>query len=294
MQFYKKMDKDSLPVISTQYKISQIALYPSKDEAVTAVRERLLDFRNRILNGEKFSTLATLYSQDPESVMRGGELGMAPKSIFWPAFSDAAAALKPGQISQIVETPDGFHIIQMVEKDGDMINVRHILLKPEYTSKDRDKAFKELDSIRTKILADSITFDLAARIYSQDPKSSINGGVMSDPNTGADYFEMDQLKPADYAVLREMKIGDISAPFESTDNEGRSGNTLYKIIKLDDIKPSHTATLEDDFMVIQNYANNTKQVEAINKFIKEHQESTLIIIDDLFKKCNFERDGWIK
>lgn len=293
-KFYKKMDKDSLPVISTQYKISQIALYPSKDEAVTAVRERLLDFRNRILNGEKFSTLATLYSQDPESVMRGGELGMAPKSIFWPAFSDAAAALKPGQISQIVETPDGFHIIQMVEKDGDMINVRHILLKPEYTSKDRDKAFKELDSIRTKILADGITFDLAARIYSQDPKSSINGGVMSDPNTGADYFEMDQLKPADYAVLREMKIGDISAPFESTDNEGRSGNTLYKIIKLDDIKPSHTATLEDDFMVIQNYANNTKQVEAINKFIKEHQESTLIIIDDLFKKCNFERDGWIK
>ena len=293
-KFYKKMDKDSLPVISTQYKISQIALYPSKDEAVTAVRERLLDFRNRILNGEKFSTLATLYSQDPESVMRGGELGMAPKSIFWPAFSDAAAALKPGQISQIVETPDGFHIIQMVEKDGDMINVRHILLKPEYTSKDRDKAFKELDSIRTKILADSITFDLAARIYSQDPKSSINGGVMSDPNTGADYFEMDQLKPADYAVLREMKIGDISAPFESTDNEGRSGNTHYKIIKLDDIKPSHTATLEDDFMVIQNYANNTKQVEAINKFIKEHQESTLIIIDDLFKKCNFERDGWIK
>ena len=293
-KFYKKMDKDSLPVISTQYKISQIALYPSKDEAVTAVRERLLDFRNRILNGEKFSTLATLYSQDPESVMRGGELGMAPKSIFWPAFSDAAAALKPGQISQIVETPDGFHIIQMVEKDGDMINVRHILLKPEYTSKDRDKAFKELDSIRTKILADSITFDLAARIYSQDPKSSINGGVMSDPNTGADYFEMDQLKPADYAVFREMKRGDISAPFESTDNEGRSGNTLYKIIKLDDIKPSHTATLEDDFMVIQNYANNTKQVEAINKFIKEHQESTLIIIDDLFKKCNFERDGWIK
>ena len=293
-KFYKKMDKDSLPVISTQYKISQIVIYPSKDEAVTAVRERLLDFRNRILNGEKFCTLATLYSQDPESVMRGGELGMAPKSIFWPAFSDAAAALKPGQISQIVETPDGFHIIQMVEKDGDMINVRHILLKPEYTSKDRDKAFKELDSIRTKILADSITFDLAARIYSQDPKSSINGGVMSDPNTGADYFEMDQLKPADYAVLREMKIGDISAPFESTDNEGRSGNTLYKIIKLDDIKPSHTATLEDDFMVIQNYANNTKQVEAINKFIKEHQESTLIIIDDLFKKCNFERDGWIK
>ena len=289
---YKRIDKDSLPAISTQYKISQIALYPSKEEAATAVRERLLEFRNRILNGERFSTLATLYSQDPGSAMRGGELGMTPKNMFWPAFSDAASALKPDQISQIVETPDGFHIIQMIEKNGDMINVRHILLKPEYTSKDRNKAFKQLDSLRSKIIADSISFDLAARIYSQDPKSAINGGIMSDPNTGADYFEMDQLKPADYAVLREMKIGDISKPFESTDNEGRSGNLIYKIIRLDDIKPAHTANLEDDFMVIQNYANNQRQMEAINNFISEHQKSTLIIIDDLFKNCKFEREGW--
>lgn len=291
-KFYKKIDKDSLPAISTQYKISQIALYPSKNEAATAVREKLLEFRNRILNGERFSTLATLYSQDPGSAIRGGELGMTPKNMFWPAFSDAAAALKPGQISQIVETPDGFHIIQMIEKSGDMVNVRHILLKPEYTSKDRDKAFKQLDSLRSKIIADSISFDLAARIYSQDPKSSINGGIMSDPNTGADYFEMDQLKPADYAVLREMQIGDISSPFESTDNEGRSGNLIYKIVRLDDIKPAHTANLNDDFMVIQNYANNQRQMEAINNFISEHQKSTLIIIDDLYKDCKFERDGW--
>lgn len=291
-KFYKRIDKDSLPAISTQYKISQIALYPSKEEAATTVRERLLEFRNRILNGERFSTLATLYSQDPGSAMRGGELGMTPKNMFWPAFSDAASALKPDQISQIVETPDGFHIIQMIEKNGDMINVRHILLKPEYTSKDRNKAFKQLDSLRSKIIADSISFDLAARIYSQDPKSAINDGIMSDPNTGADYFEMDQLKPADYAVLREMKIGDISKPFESTDNEGRSGNLIYKIIRLDDIKPAHTANLEDDFMVIQNYANNQRQIEAINNFISEHQKSTLIIIDDLFKNCKFEREGW--
>lgn len=291
-KFYKKIDKDSLPAISTQYKISQIALYPSKNEAATAVREKLLEFRNRILNGERFSTLATLYSQDPGSAIRGGELGMTPKNMFWPAFSDAAAALKPGQISQIVETPDGFHIIQMIEKSGDMVNVRHILLKPEYTSKDRDKAFKQLDSLRSKIIADSISFDLAARIYSQDPKSSINGGIMSDPNTGADYFEMDQLKPADYAVLREMQIGDISSPFESTDNEGRSGNLIYKIVRLDDIKPAHTANLNDDFMVIHNYANNQRQMEAINNFISEHQKSTLIIIDDLYKDCKFERDGW--
>ena len=133
-KFFKKIDKDSLPIISTQYKLSQIVRYPVKEKAAMAAKERLLEFRNRILQGEKFSTLATIYSQDPGSAVRGGELRMAPKSMYWPAFSDAAVALKPGQISQIVETPDGFHIIQMIEKDGDMFNARHILLKPEYTS----------------------------------------------------------------------------------------------------------------------------------------------------------------
>lgn len=292
-KFYKKVDKDSLPIISTQYKISQIVLYPTKEQAAMLVKERLLEFRNRILNGERFSTLATLYSQDPGSAARGGELRMAPKNIYWPAFSDAAVALKPSQISQIVETPDGFHIIQMIEKDGDMFNARHILLKPEYTSDDRNKAFKTLDSLKHKMAVDSITFEMAARFYSQDPKSAINGGQMSDENTGSLYFEKDQLKPADYAVLKDMEEGDISAPFESVDNEGR-GNTIYKIIRLDKIIPSHVANIKEDFSIIQNIANNQKQVEAIDAFIADKQKNTLIIIDDMFKKCDFEREGWVK
>lgn len=292
-KFYKKVDKDSLPIISTQYKISQIVLYPTKEQAAMLVKERLLEFRNRILNGERFSTLATLYSQDPGSAARGGELRMAPKNIYWPAFSDAAVALKPGQISQIVETPDGFHIIQMIEKDGDMFNARHILLKPEYTSDDRNKAFKTLDSLKHKMAVDSITFEMAARFYSQDPKSAINGGQMSDENTGSLFFEKDQLKPADYAVLKDMEEGDISAPFESVDNEGR-GNTIYKIIRLDKIIPSHVANIKEDFSIIQNIANNQKQVEAIDAFIADKQKNTLIIIDDMFKKCDFEREGWVK
>lgn len=292
-KFYKKVDKDSLPIISTQYKISQIVLYPTKEQAAMLVKERLLEFRNRIINGERFSTLATLYSQDPGSAARGGELRMAPKNIYWPAFTDAAVALKPGQISQIVETPDGFHIIQMIEKDGDMFNARHILLKPEYTSNDRNKAFKTLDSLKHKMAVDSITFEMAARFYSQDPKSAINGGQMSDENTGSLFFEKDQLKPADYAVLKDMKEGDISAPFESVDNEGR-GNTIYKIIRLDKIIPSHVANIKEDFSIIQNIANNQKQVEAIDAFIAEKQKNTLIIIDDMFKKCDFEREGWVK
>ena len=292
-RFYKKVDKDSLPIISTQYKLSQIVLYPVKEQAALAVKEKLLELRNRILNGERFSTLATLYSQDPGSAGRGGELRMAPKSMYWPAFSDAAVALKPGQVSQIVETPDGFHLIQMIEKDGDMFNARHILIKPEYTSADRNKAFKTLDSLKTRILADSLTFDMAARIHSQDPKSAVSGGLMADENTGSVYFEKDQLKPADYAVLKDMEPGDISVPIESLDNEGR-GQTIYKIIKLEQIVPSHLADINADFAIIQNIANNKLQMDAIDAFIKEKQKGALIIIDDMFKKCEFERSGWIK
>lgn len=293
-KFYKKTDKDSLPIISTQYKLSQIVLYPSKEDAALAVKEKLLELRDRIINnGEKFSTLATIYSQDG-SALRGGELGMAPKNIYWPAFTDAAMALKPGQISQIVETPDGFHIIQMIEKNNDMFNARHILIKPSYTSKDKEKAFKTLDSLKHKIEVDSITFSLAARAYSQDVKSAMNGGYMVDENTGSTYFEKDQLKPADYYMLKNMEPGQISEPFESLDNEGRSGNTIYKIIKLEEIIPSHTANLEQDFMVIQNIANNSQQMKAIDKFIKEKQATTLIIVDEMYHKCNFDKGGWVK
>lgn len=292
-KFYKKTDKDSLPIISTQYKLSQIVLYPSKEAANLAVKEKLLELRNRIINGEKFSTLATIYSQDGSS-LRGGELGMAPKNIYWPAFTDAAMALKPGQISQIVETPDGFHIIQMIEKSGDMFNARHILIKPSYTNEDKNKAFKTLDSLKRNIEADSLTFSIAARAYSQDVKSAINGGYMVDENTGSTYFEKDQLKPADYYMLKDMQPGQISEPFESLDNEGRSGNTIYKIIKLEEIIPSHTANLKQDFMVIQNIANNSQQMQAIDKFIKEKQATTLIIVDEMYHKCNFDKGGWIK
>ncbi|HNY05227.1 MAG TPA: peptidylprolyl isomerase [Candidatus Egerieousia sp.] len=293
-RFYKKVDKDSLPIISTQYRLSQIVLYPSKEQATMAVKERLLGFRQRVLNGEKFSMLAALYSEDPGSAVRGGELRMASKNIYWPAFSDAAMSLKPGQISQIIETPDGFHLIQMIEKDGDMFNARHILLKPKYTDADRDKAFKTLDSVRTKIVKDSITFERAARFFSEDPKTRVNGGQMSDENSGSIYFEKDQLKPADYNVLKDMKVGDISQPFESADNETRVGHTIYKIIRLDEIIPSHPANVKDDFTVIQNIANQQKQTDAIKAFVEEKQKSTYIKVDDMFKDCPFESSGWIK
>ena len=192
-------------------------------------------------------------------------MGLSSKNIFWPAFSDAAMSLKPGTISQIVETPDGYHIIEVLEKKGDMFNARHILIHPQYTLEDREKAFHKLDSIRTQIMDSTITFEMAARFYSEDPSTRTNGGQMSDPNTGSSYFEVDQLKPQDYAVVKDLQPGQISEPIESLDNEGRNGNTVYKIIRLDKILPAHPATLETDYSYFQLrlLANNKDQAKII-------------------------------
>ena len=285
---------EDMPVIPDEYKLRQIVLYPDKDSAATLVKERLLEIRERIVNGEKFTSLARLYSEDPGSATRGGELGMANKTVYWPAFSDAATALKVDQVSPIVETPDGFHIIQMIEKEGDMFNARHILIKPKYTAEDRNKAFARLDSIKTLIVVDSLmSFEQAAWAFSQDFKTRTNGGMMVDENTGSAVFEKDQLKPNDYIVLRDMKVGEISDPFESVDNEGR-GNTIYKIIKLEEIIPSHVATYEGDFDILTTVANNRNANKAIDEFIKEKQKTTYIVIDPVFSGCNFTRQGWIK
>lgn len=293
-KYLEKTPQDELPVVPVKYQISQICIYPDKEAANTAVKERLLAIRERIINGEKFSTLARIYSQDPGSARQGGELGLASKSVFWPAFSDAAMALKPGVVSQIVETPDGYHIIEVLEKKGDMFNARHILLKPEYTSEDREKAFRVLDSLKTELSHEAVTFELAARFYSEDPATRTNGGQMSDQNTGSSYFEIDQLKPQDYNAIRNLKEGEVSEPFESLDNEGRNGYTVYKIVKVDKILPSHTATFGNDYNLLLDMAKQEKSLEAIDKFIEDKIKSTYIVIDPMFKDCPFERDGWME
>ena len=291
-QYIDNTDPEDLPMVPVMYQLSQICIYPDREAANIAVKERLLAIRERIINGEKFSTLARIYSQDPGSARKGGELGMASKSIFWPAFSDAAMALKPGVVSQIVETPDGFHIIEVLEKKGDMFNARHILLKPEYTSEDMENGFRVLDSLKTELANEAVTFDLAARFYSEDPATRTNGGQMADPNTGSSYFEIDQLKPQDYAAIKDLQVGEISEPFVSLDNEGRDGNTVYKIIKVDKIIPAHPASFTNDYTLLLNQATDAKRQEAIDEFIQSKVKSTLIIIDPLFKDCVFEREGW--
>lgn len=291
-QYLDTVDKEDLPIVPIKYRLSQICVYPDREAANLAVKEKLLSLRERIIAGEKFSTLARIYSEDPGSARKGGELGMASKSIFWPAFSDAAMALKPGVISQIVETPDGFHIIEVLEKKGDMFNARHILIKPQYTVADREKAFRKLDSLKTEITNEAVTFPLAARFYSEDTATRTNGGQMADPQTGSSYFEIDQLKPQDYAAIKDLKEGEISDPVESLDNEGRSGNTVYKIIKVDKIVPAHPATFENDYNQILAQVRQGKQIEAINKFLDKKIKETYIIIDPMYRECSFTRDVW--
>jgi peptidyl-prolyl cis-trans isomerase SurA len=295
-QFLDTVSVDDLPVVPIKYQLSQICIYPDREAAAMAVKERLLSLRERVINGEKFATLARIYSEDPGSSRRGGELGMASKSIFWPAFSDAAMALRPGVISQIVETPDGFHIIEIIEKKGDMFNARHILLKPQYTAEDREKAFSRLDSLRTKILDDEIKFNLAARFFSEDPATRTNGGQMADPATGSSYFEIDQLKPADYNAIKDLKEGEISEPVESTDNEGyqqnRPGNTVYKIIRVDKIVPAHSASFTNDYTELQNRVTMQRQMQAIDEFLEKKIKDTYIVIDPMYKECSFNRNIW--
>ena len=292
-KYVDNTDPEDLPMVPIKYQLSQICLYPDREAANLAVKERLLAIRERIINGEKFSTLARIYSQDPGSARKGGELGMASKSIFWPAFSDAAMALKPGVVSQIVETPDGFHIIEVLEKKGDMFNARHILLKPEYTTEDRENGFRVLDSLKTELGNKALTFELAARFYSEDPATRTNGGQMADPMTGSSYFEIDQLKPQDYAAIKNLKEGELSEPFESLDNEGRSGNTVYKMLRVDKVIPAHTATFNNDYNMLLEQAKQKKSMEAIDKFIDSKIKETYIVIDPIFKDCNFEREEWL-
>jgi peptidyl-prolyl cis-trans isomerase SurA len=173
-----------------------------------------------------------------------------------------------------------------------MFNARHILLKPEYTSEDMEKGFHVLDSLRTELQNEAVTFSLAARFYSEDPATRTNGGQMADPNTGSTYFEIDQLKPQDYNAIKDLKEGEVSEPFSSLDNEGRDGNLVYKILKVDKIIPAHPATLTHDYTLLLDRARESMQMKAIEDFIDSRIKTTYIVIDPMYKDCEFEREGW--
>lgn len=291
-RFYKTVPSDSLPIIPEQYELQEISMYPpSSAEAKFRVKEKLLDLRSRILKGERFSMLAMAYSEDLGSAKKGGELGFRTRDEFVKSFSDVAFNLADGQVSQIVETEYGFHIIQMIEKRNNQVNVRHILLKPQFSSDMLLEAQNKLDSIATLIKKDSLSFEKACIKYSEDKKSKMNGGLVVNSANNSKYFEKEQLQPSDYYVIKELKKGGVSAPFESRDEHA---NVIFKIIKIKDIVPSHKANLNDDYDTIQEMTKQSREQEVFMQWVKDKLKVTYIKIDPEYKGCSFKTEGWIK
>lgn len=289
--FYKKLNKDSLPDIPAKYEIQQIVIKPRiTDIEKERVRNRLREFREQILNGEQtFNTLAVLYSEDQASAIRGGELGYKTKNDFVPEFSEAAFSLKPGKISKIIETEYGFHLIQCIDRQGDRVNVRHILLRPQISEEERDEAIHILDTITDYIQNQELPFEVAAQYYSMDKKTRANGGLIADENADSK-LSRDKIKDAMAIEVAKLKVGEISEPF--MDNS--SGNEEFKIIKIKAYYPQHKANLEDDWSNFEEMLKRQKQQEVFLKWIKEKQENTYIHVDDMYRDIKFVYDGWIK
>ena len=241
--------------------------------------------------GEKYQPLLSPNDKPLEVTPYSVTLGLLMTILF-----SAAAAYLGLKVGQVFEAAIPIAIIAVgltgaLKKQGGL-GQNVIIQSIGDTSEDRDKAFKRLDSLRTAILDSTITFELAARFYSEDPATRTNGGQMADPNTGSAYFEIDQLKPQDYAAIQDLQLGEISEPIESLDNEGRDGNVVYKIVRLDKIVPAHTATFESDYTELLGQVRNEKTVEAIDKFLDDKIKTSYIVIDPLFKDCEFSREGW--
>jgi len=292
-EFYKNLVEDSIPMVNTHYQINQIAVYPPEDEKARAdAREKLLNIRERIINGERFSTLAVLYSEDPGSARRGGELGFRTSDELDPEFAKAAFRLTDdGGVSRIVESEYGFHIIQLISKQGNQVNVRHILITPKVDIEQKIKAKNRLDSIANLIKNDSLSFTSAALRFSEDEQSRLNDGLMVNPRNSSTRFDLEELPKAEYNVVKDLKIGEISDPFETIDNKGK---TIFKIIKISEKIEAHKANFKDDYEMIEEIAIMQKQQRKFEEWLKERKKKTYIHIDDSFINCKFLENGWIK
>lgn len=289
--YFNSLSRDSIPYIDSKIEISQITMYPEIEEkAIFEVKQQLLELRKRILAGEKFSTLAVLYSEGP-SAPKGGEIGFMGKGELDPAYAKAAFSLKEGGVSTIVESSFGYHIIQLIERREDRVNTRHILMKPRINPESIARTRGKLDSIATLIRTDSISFDLAARIFSQDKNTAVNGGVMVNPIDNTTQFELDDLQPAEFVALRDLKVGEITDPFKSEDENAKE---VYKIIKLQNRTRPHRANLEEDYMVLQQMALGQKKELAFQEWLDEKIRDTYIRIDNSFAGCEFQKKGWGK
>ncbi len=309
-RYFKSLKEEELPLVPKQYMYAQIVRYPaSKDVAKQRARERLLEMRERIITGKSsMPVLARLYSADPGSAMRGGELSYGPLSQWQPSFAEAAGELKPGQLSEIVETEFGLHIIELMEepKNGNY-RLRHILVKPTYTADELLEPTRMLDSIADLIRADSITFEDAAREFSEDPLTKMNGGLVSNHDllssnptysnvkfTATKFREEDfgegrSLK--DYVAISHMEVGEVSNAYAAED---LNGNELSKIVKLLEVIPSHPASLNEDYLTIEEMALENKKAKVFEAWLKDKIDGLYVYIDPEFRNGEFEFKNWVK
>ena len=308
-RFYAKLDKDSLPVIAEQYMYAHITMFPKNmKEAKLRTRERLLEMRERIVTGKtRFATLARMYSVDG-SAIHGGELEPAPLAGFVKPFADALSELKPGQVSEVVESEFGFHLIQLIDRKGQLYHCRHILLRPTYTIEEIVAPMRDLDSIVNLIKKDSLSFEEAAKRHSDDKHSKMNGGIVTNHDLLERYSAFDAKLTAtkflredfgamggksidDYNAISRMREGEISQPYRSTD---MMGNELVKVVKLLKVIPPHNASLEEDYLRLKEMALAEKQEREFKAWLDKKIASMYIYIAPEFRKGDFANKNWVK
>lgn len=292
--FFNQLPYDSIPYIPTNVEVQIITREPKvPQKEVDAVKAQLREFTDRINSGEtSFSTLALLYSEDPGSRMRGGELGFMGRGQLLPEFANVAFNLQgPNKVSKIVETEYGFHIIQLIEKRGDRINCRHILLRPHIPSEAIDSAMLTLDSIADNIRNAKYTFEQAALYLSDDKDTRLNNGLMPNPYDNTSKFEMQQLPQEIARVVDALKVGEISDPFTMvTDN----GMEVCAIVKLKTKTEGHKATISEDYQRLKDLVTQQMGEEKLKEWIKEKLKTTYVRIDPAWRNCDFKYEGWIK
>ena len=281
--FYQELENaENLPIVPTKFQISQIVKVPEiNSNEKSRIRKKLISFRDRINNGEDFKVLATLYSDDIESAKNGGELGFVNRGDLVPEFESAAFSLKGNEISEVIETKFGYHIIQLIDKRGESINVRHILMKPKISSVSLLEAKNQLEKVESLINDGILNFEDASKSHSDDVSKN-NGGLLINPQTGSSLFTIDQLSPSIRYVVEKMNEGDMSSISQYIMSDGMKA---YRIIKINRKIDEHKANLVDDFTQINDLALNTKKQNKISKWIEQKISNTYIRLTEDISDC---------
>lgn len=295
-RYFDSLPKDSIPYVPLNVGVQIITLNPTiPREEIEDVKARLREMSDRVTRGESdFSTLAVLYSEDTGSAVRGGEIGFMGRGQLVPEYAAVAFNLNdPKKVSKIVETEYGYHIIQLIEKRGDRINTRHILLKPKVSDKDLADALTRLDTLRSDIIDKKKgTFEDAALYVSQDKDTRLSRGVMTNQNTGTTRFEMSQLPQEIARVVATMEPGEISKPFIMKDP--KRNRDIVAIVKLTDRIDSHQANLADDYQLIKGMYEDSKKQKILSDWLEKKIAETYVRIEDGWRGCDFQHKGWIK